>query len=132
MIVFSTAWTRVGVILLFITRLLQAFPPCTNKDLASSYSAEGAVYDREYAIKQIYRSKGNTDHKAQFKEDITLYENYFFGKKNGVIMESGALDGDLYSTSYMFEKHFDWKAIHIGALEQLYTLHDLINLLHVA
>jgi hypothetical protein len=40
---------------------------------------------------------------AQDQEDVWLYENWFFGMSNGVIMESGALNGVLFSTSYMFE-----------------------------
>lgn len=90
-----------------------ALPPSTNTELAASFPQGGAVFDKHFAKKTIYRAKGKEEHKAQFKEDIALYERYFFGMKNGVIMESGALDGDLYSTSFMFEKHFDWKAIHI-------------------
>jgi hypothetical protein len=33
---------------------------------------------------------------------------------DGVIMESGALDGKLFSTSYMFEKYANWTALHVG------------------
>jgi len=29
-------------------------------------------------------------------------------------MESGALDGKLFSTSYMFEKFANWTSIHVG------------------
>ena len=106
------------MILLVVGMLLDpvySLPPSTNADLAVSYPQSGAIFDEHYAKKTIYRAKGSEEHKAQFKEDIVLYEKYFFGMKNGVIMESGALDGDLYSTSFMFEKHFNWKAIHIGA-----------------
>lgn len=103
----------IAMIILF-TDPAEALPPNTNADLAPTFPKGSAVYDSTFAAKTIYRSKGNKDHKAQFKEDITMYEQYFFGKKDGIIMESGALDGNLYSTSYMFEKHFDWKAIHIG------------------
>ena len=51
---------------------------------------------------------------AQDMEDIWLYENWFYGMKNGVIMESGALNGLLFSTSYMFENFANWTAIHVG------------------
>lgn len=51
---------------------------------------------------------------AQDQEDIWLYENWFYGMKNGVIMESGALNGILFSTSFMFEKYANWTAIHVG------------------
>ncbi len=52
--------------------------------------------------------------RAQDQEDIWLYENWFYGMKNGIIMESGALDGILYSNSLMFESFANWTAIHVG------------------
>lgn len=51
--------------------------------------------------------------KAQDKEDLWLYENWFYGMKNGVIIESGALDGISLSTSYFFEHFANWTTIHI-------------------
>jgi hypothetical protein len=51
---------------------------------------------------------------AQDQEDVWLYENWFYGMADGVIMESGALNGLLFSTSYMFEKFANWTAIHVG------------------
>ena len=53
--------------------------------------------------------------RAQDKEDIWLYENWFYGKERGVIVESGALDGMLYSTTHLFEKWAHWTPIHIEA-----------------
>ena len=70
-------------------------------------------YDKAASEDNTYRRKGVMYHKAQFKEDLHLYENYFFGKVNGVIVESGALDGDLFSTTYMFQKHFNWLPVHV-------------------
>jgi len=52
---------------------------------------------------------------AQDQEDLWLYENWFYGVSNGVIMESGALDGIMYSTSYLFEKFAQWTVIHVEA-----------------
>lgn len=52
--------------------------------------------------------------RAQDQEDVWLYEHWFYGMKNGVIMESGALDGILYSNSLMFESFANWTAIHVG------------------
>jgi len=52
---------------------------------------------------------------AQDQEDIWLYENWFYGMKAGVIMESGALNGLTFSTSYMFETFADWTALHVEA-----------------
>jgi hypothetical protein len=47
--------------------------------------------------------------------DIYAYENWFYGIKNGIIVESGALDGKLFSTSHMFEYYANWTAIHVEA-----------------
>jgi hypothetical protein len=56
--------------------------------------------------------------RAQDREDIWIYENWFYGMEHGVILESGALDGVKYSTSHMFEKFASWRPLHIGkALE---------------
>jgi hypothetical protein len=52
---------------------------------------------------------------AQDDEDVYLYENFFFGVENGVIMESGALDGKEFSNSAMFESYLNWTAIHVEA-----------------
>ena len=46
---------------------------------------------------------------------ILRYENWFYGMKGGVIMESGALNGLTFSTSYMFETFADWTALHVEA-----------------
>ena len=51
---------------------------------------------------------------AQDQEDVWLYENYFYGMSNGVVMESGALNGILFSNSFMFEQFANWTAIHVG------------------
>lgn len=51
---------------------------------------------------------------AQDQEDVWLYENWFYGMREGVIMESGALDGILFSTSSFFEEFAGWTAIHVG------------------
>ncbi|RYH29803.1 hypothetical protein EON65_07265 [archaeon] len=60
--------------------------------------------------------------RAQDQEDVWLYENWFYGMKNGVIMESGALDGVLYSNSLMFESFANWTAIHVGKLCIVYFI----------
>ena len=52
---------------------------------------------------------------AQNQEDAWLYYHLFYGRTNGIILESGALDGRKFSTSHFFEKHLNWTAIHIEA-----------------
>lgn len=62
---------------------------------------------------------------AQDQEDVWLYENWFYGMKNGIIMESGALDGVLFSTSYFFEEFANFQSIHVEADPENYK--NLIN-----
>jgi hypothetical protein len=58
---------------------------------------------------------------AQDQEDVWLYENYFYGMANGVVMESGALNGILFSNSFMFEHFANWTAIHVEADPENYN-----------
>jgi hypothetical protein len=51
---------------------------------------------------------------AQSAEDIWAYENWFYGMEHGIILESGALDGLKFSTSFMFEYYANWFSIHVG------------------
>jgi FkbM family methyltransferase len=53
--------------------------------------------------------------RAQDREDVWAYENWFYGMVNGTILESGALNGIQFSTSSMFEKFSSWLAIHVEA-----------------
>lgn len=73
------------------------------------YSAELAAKSSGKPYKQVSSS--------QEQEDLWLYENWFYGMSNGVIMESGALDGVEYSVSHMFEKFANWNVIHVGKLK---------------
>lgn len=67
--------------------------------------------------------------RAQDHEDLWLYENWFYGMKNGIIIESGALDGVKYSTTFMFEHYADWTPIHIGLISGLYAHRDYLYFL---
>jgi len=69
-------------------------------------------FQDELVILEDYNS---WEHFAQDGEDVWMYENFFYGMIEGVIIESGALDGLRYSTTYMFEKYLNWTAIHIEA-----------------
>jgi len=50
---------------------------------------------------------------SQFGEDIHLYNKVFGDKKNGVYIELGALDGNLYSNTKFFEHYLSWEGILI-------------------
>jgi hypothetical protein len=73
------------------------------------------VYSKKATQIEQYKRGWGEGHRAQYKEDLYLYERYFYGMVNGTIMESGALDGSKLSTTYMFEKFFGWFPIHVEA-----------------
>jgi hypothetical protein len=73
------------------------------------YSAE---LEHESTVDKYYLDVA----RAQDQEDVWLYENWFYGVKNGIILESGALDGLIFSTSFMFEQFANWTAVHVGKL----------------
>lgn len=73
---------------------------------------------------------------AQFGEDLYLLENFFWGRADGIILESGALDGIRISTSFFFHSLFGWKSIHVDANPNNYrrlvaNRHDALNI-HLA
>lgn len=51
---------------------------------------------------------------SQHDEDMWLMNNWFYGVKDGVIIESGALDGILFSNSNLFESYLNWTAVLVG------------------
>lgn len=63
--------------------------------------------------------------KAQSGEDRLALEHFFGGtrspRRGGVILESGALDGDTFSTSYVFETALSWRAVHVEASPEMFS-----------
>ena len=52
---------------------------------------------------------------SQHGEDGFAVREFFFGVEGGLVVESGALDGRLFSTSAMLVKALRWRAVHIEA-----------------
>jgi FkbM family methyltransferase len=50
---------------------------------------------------------------SQCEEDKFLNDNFFKNKKDGIYIELGALDGQLYSNTKFFEDTLNWKGILI-------------------
>ena len=59
--------------------------------------------------------------RAQDQEDIYLYETYFYGMTGGLVIESGALDGELFSNSHLLEHFANWSAILVEADPENYS-----------
>lgn len=93
-------------------------------EIFTDYSNGGADWKSPAVFSPELKSYSDVDKPyaefahAQDQEDVWLYENWFYGMKNGVIMESGALDGMLFSTSFMFEKFANWTALHVGKIHK--------------
>lgn len=78
------------------------------------------LFSKDFTEKDDYTAFS----KAQDQEDVWLYENWWYGYTNGVILESGALNGDDYSTSFLFEKFASWNAINVGRLSSLLQMNS--------
>lgn len=59
---------------------------------------------------------------SQMMEDVWAYESWFFGCTNGIIVESGGLDGLEFSNSYFFSKFLNWTSINVEAASSNYEL----------
>lgn len=71
------------------------------------------VLEASYAVPQWMKCKTPAQFKAlphygQSEEDILLWEEYFRSVVGGTFLEMGALDGETYSNSKMFEDSFGW------------------------
>lgn len=74
-----------------------------------------AVYDpalmKEMTKKKFWKDVSY----SQYEEDMWLINNWFYGMKDGLIIESGALDGILYSNSHVFESYLNWTSVLVEA-----------------
>ena len=57
---------------------------------------------------------------AQDWEDDYAHKNFFAGRRNGLILESGALDGVQFSVSNFFVKARGWRAVHVEGSPRSY------------
>ena len=97
------------------SRLVQMTFPNSHFGSDVDWRAPG-VYDAEVA--ELISKKRNWKDVAwsQHDEDMWLLNNWFYGVSNGVVIESGALDGILFSNSNLFEKYLNWTSILVGNL----------------
>lgn len=84
---------------------------------------DAAKYSSELVISSQNDKSWKEVSQAQDQEDVWLYENWFYGMEKGVILESGALNGILFSNSFMFEQFANWTAIHVGMSDQRREAH---------
>ena len=53
--------------------------------------------------------------RSQSGEDKYAWKNFFYGKTHGSFLEMGALDGELFSNSWAFERALNWSGVLIEA-----------------
>lgn len=81
----------------------------------NDWRTTGVVYD-ELLSKDMQKKKYWKDVSySQYDEDMWLINHWFYGMKNGIVIESGALDGILYSNSNVFETYLNWTSILVEA-----------------
>lgn len=91
------------------------------QDGAKEWRSSGAVYNSEF-VRNFEGTKDWVEYaRAQDQEDVWLYENWFYGQQFGLVIESGALDGELFSMSSLFEQFANWTAIHVEADPENYS-----------
>lgn len=76
---------------------------------------EGAAAEERFPMDQLLAAAH-----AQNKEDMWAIQNLIYGCVDGLILESGAYDGDGMSTTHLFVHQLDWKAIHVEAAPRTY------------
>jgi FkbM family methyltransferase len=59
---------------------------------------------------------------GQCGEDKLVYERYFQGKRNGIFLELGALDGVTYSNTKFFEDTLGWSGVLIEPVPKAFEL----------
>jgi FkbM family methyltransferase len=55
--------------------------------------------------------KRRTFYRSEYGEDRWVDDNIFHGKRDGVFVEAGAIDGEICSNSYYFEKKLGWTGL---------------------
>lgn len=116
-----TMWRSAAVVILLFSSFssLSAKSPIHIEYPASLFTRPNWRDTRPYFSSTLTKNNGYLAvSRAQDKEDVWAYENWFYGMANGTILESGALDGMKISTSFMFEKFASWFAIHVEAMPQ--------------
>lgn len=64
-------------------------------------------------INRVFVSKKGNPYCSQWGQDKFANETFFKNKRDGVFVDIGAFDGQVFSNSYFFEKNLGWKGICI-------------------
>ena len=71
--------------------------------------SDRSVINEQAVVAEVFEKSA----RAQWFEDVYLYNNYFYGVEKGIVVESGAFDGLTFSTTFAIQKPLNWTAVHI-------------------
>ena len=104
---------------LILTDINVTLPCMVPKDNALDVTIRSGTIKASFDDHLSHFNSGTYGHqsirKGQSLEDAFVYEKFFFGYTNGIIVESGALDGVKFSNTFLFDKFANWTAIHVEA-----------------
>jgi hypothetical protein len=58
---------------------------------------------------------------SQVGQDRFLFENFFYGKRNGTFVDIGAYDGEKFSNSLFFERYMGWHGLCVEPLPSAFA-----------
>ena len=86
----------------------------TPEALAARQALEAALPLPSLGQLRELASAGGTDvFLAQDGEDQYAMEHFFAGQHSGTVLESGALDGKMYSVTWSLTEYWGWRAVHV-------------------
>ena len=104
---------------ILLTDINVSLPCMVPKDNALNVTIRSGTIKASFNDHLSHFNSGTYGHqsirKGQSLEDALIYEKFFFGYTNGLIVESGALDGVTFSNTFLFDKFANWTAIHVEA-----------------
>ena len=104
---------------LLLTDINVTLPCMVPKNNALSFTIRSGTIKASFDDHLSHFNSGTYGHqsirKGQSLEDAFVYEKFFFGYTNGIIVESGALDGVKLSNTFLFDKFANWTAVHVEA-----------------
>jgi len=104
---------------IILTDINVSLPCMVPKDNAMNITIRSGTIKASFNDHLSHFNSGTYGHqsirKGQSLEDAFIYEKYFFGYSDGLIVESGALDGVTFSNTFLFDKFANWTAVHVEA-----------------
>jgi FkbM family methyltransferase len=91
-------------------------------DMKSIINLPGWLRHEKQGLKKVaLLEKLTVTTRGDDKEEITAWDNFFYGMTEGLMLEMGAMNGKDFSVSHFFETSADWRVILIEGNPSLAT-----------